>query len=56
MLIFPFFPLSDVHPSAAQRYQHVPGFVTDDIFSSVLVINRKLNRRNILGMSRERGD
>ena len=42
-IYFPFFLLSDVHTSVAQKYQHVLGFVTDDIPSCLLVINRKMS-------------
>ena len=34
--------------TAAQKYQHVTGFVTDDILSCLLVINRKLSRGTFL--------
>ena len=35
---FLLFLLSDVHPVDAQKYQHVPVFGTNDIFSCRLVI------------------
>ena len=35
--------LLDVQPVDAQKYQHVQGFGTADIFSCLLVINRKLS-------------
>ena len=43
LLYFPFLLLSDVHSGVAQKYQHVLGFVTDDIPIGLLVINRKLS-------------
>ena len=36
--------VSDVHSGVAQKYQDMPGFMTDDILSCLLVINRKLSR------------
>ena len=39
---FHFFLFSD----GAQKYQHMPGFVTDDIFSYLLVINLKLSEEH----------
>ena len=35
--------LSDVQQVDAQKYQHVPGLGTYNIFSCLLVINRKLS-------------
>ena len=36
--------VSDVHSGVAQKYQDMPGFMTDDILSCLLVINLKLSR------------
>ena len=41
--ILPFLPVVGLHPVDAQKYQHVPVFGTDDIFSCLLVIDRKLS-------------
>ena len=33
----------DVHSGVAQKYQNVPGFMTNDILGCLLVINWKLS-------------
>lgn len=46
ILILPFLPvIMDVHSGAAQKikYQHLPGFVIDDIFCCLIVIYRRLS-------------